>query len=265
MASLFGLPAWLLLQVRLFFTALQFYTRLPIPAWVGYDAEWVAASTRYFPSIGLLVGAASAAVYFVTAMVLPGALAILLSTAAGIYLTGALHEDGFADVCDGFGGGYTPDRILTIMNDSRIGAFGAIGIGLMLSIKCMALASLPAMWLPMALIAGHALSRVAPTALVWRLTYVKPQGKAKLASCPMSGMVFVAAAIPPLAVLTYAAVQELLPRAGVLAALIAVVGATLWLAKMFYRRLGGYTGDCLGAVQQVSEVTFYLVLVARGS
>ena len=264
MASLFGLPAWLLLQARLFFTALQFYTRLPIPAWVGYDVEWVAASIRYFPSIGLLVGAASAAVYCATAMYLPGALAVVLSTAASIYLTGALHEDGFADVCDGFGGGYTPERIMTIMSDSRIGAFGAIGIGLMLAIKCMALASMPATWVPIALIAGHALSRLAPTALVWRLTYVKPQGKAKLASRPMSGMVFVAAAVAPLAALAYAATQELLPRSGLLASLLAVVGVTLWLARMFYRRLGGYTGDCLGAVQQVAEVTFYLTLLASG-
>ena len=262
MASLLGVPGWLLLQARLFFTALQFYTRLPIPAWVGYDAEWVAASIRYFPSIGLLVGAVSAVVYFVAALFLPGALAVLLSMAAGIFLTGALHEDGFADACDGFGGGYTPDQIMTIMSDSRIGAFGAIGIGLLLSIKCVGLASLPAAWVPVALIAGHALSRLAPTALVWRLTYVKLQGKAKLASRPMSGMVFAAASIPPFAALAYAIARELLPPAGVLVALVAMVGATLWLARMFYRRLGGYTGDCLGAVQQVSEAMFYLMLVA---
>ena len=262
MASFLGVPAWLMLQARLFFTALQFYTRLPIPAWVGYDAEWVAASIRYFPLIGLLVGAVSAAVYLVAAIVLPGAMAVLLSTAAGIYLTGALHEDGFADVCDGFGGGHTPERIMAIMSDSRIGAFGAIGIGMMLATKCMALASLPAASVPMALIAGHALSRLAPTALIWRLTYVKPQGKAKLASRPISGLVFAAAAAAPLAALAYAVVQQLLPRASVLAALVAVIGVTLWLARMFYRRLGGYTGDCLGAAQQLGEVTFYLMLVA---
>ena len=176
------MPACLLFQARLFFTALQFYTRLPIPAWVGYHADWVPASTRFFPTIGLLVGAVCAGVYAVAALVLPTALAVLLSTAAGIYLTGGLHEDGFADVCDGFGGGYTPERIMAIMSDSRIGAFGAIGIFLMLATKCVALASLPVTSVPVLLILGHALSRLAPTVLVWRMRYAKTEGKAKLAS-----------------------------------------------------------------------------------
>ena len=262
MASRFALPAPLVLQARIFFTALQFYTRLPIPAWVGFDASLVRASIGYFPSIGFLVGTVCAGVFIIAAMALPIGLAAVLSTAAGIYLTGALHEDGFADVCDGFGGGYTPERIMTIMSDSRIGAFGAIGIGLMLATKCMALASLPPTQVPMALVAAHTISRLAPAAVAWRLVYVKQEGKAKLASHGMSGMVFLCAAVLPLATLTYAVAQGLLPAKSVLAALLGIACATWWHARMFHRRLGGYTGDCLGAVQQVAEVTFYLVIVA---
>ena len=88
-------------QLRLFFIALQFFTRLPIPRWVGFQPEWLHHASRYFPLVGCVVAAVAAAVYLLAALVLPAPVAAVLSTAASIYVTGAFHEDGFADTCDG--------------------------------------------------------------------------------------------------------------------------------------------------------------------
>jgi adenosylcobinamide-GDP ribazoletransferase len=148
-------------QARLFFIALQFFTRLPIPRWVGYAPDWLQPATRYFPAVGIVVGLVTAGAYALSHYFWPQPVAVLIATAAGIYLTGALHEDGFADTCDGFGGGYTAERVIEIMKDSRIGAYGAIGIGLLLALKCVVLASLPGWSVIVALLAAHPLSRLA--------------------------------------------------------------------------------------------------------
>src|SRR5574343_914935 len=123
-------------QLRLFFTALQFFTRLPIPSWVGFDAAWLNQAARYFPLVGVVVALIGAGVYGLAALLLPAPVATLLSTAATIYATGAFHEDGFADMCDGLGGGMRRQRVLEIMKDSRRGAYGASGIVCMVGLKC---------------------------------------------------------------------------------------------------------------------------------
>jgi adenosylcobinamide-GDP ribazoletransferase len=166
-------------QLRLFFIALQFFTRLPIPRWVGFEPAWLHHASRYFPAVGLVVAAIAGAVYAAAALVLPPAVAVLLSTAAGIYATGAFHEDGFADSCDGLGGGHTRERVLEIMKDSRIGAYGAIGIGLLLATKVATLASMPKLAVLGALLAAHPLSRLMACSLIWRMEYARAEGKAK--------------------------------------------------------------------------------------
>ncbi len=252
----------MMLQLRIFFTAVQFFTRLPIPKWVGYEPDWVRASARYFPLIGIIVGGATAAVLLLTARVLPLPLAVLLSTSAGIWLTGAQHEDGFADVCDGFGGGHTPVKIIEIMRDPRIGAFGAIGIGLLLAVKIVALASLPAPMAVLALLLAHPLSRLAATILIWRMNYAAPEGKASLAAQPMSLANFVVASVPVLLLLILVFICDAMTVHTAVASMIAMLISIAWLARKFQKHLGGYTGDCLGAVQQVSETVFYLALLA---
>ena len=253
---------WGVHQCRLFFIALQFFTRLPIPRWVGFEASWLQHASRYFALVGVVVGAITAAVYALAALILPAPVAVLLSTAAGIYATGAFHEDGFADMCDGFGGGMTRERVLEIMKDSRIGAYGAIGMVCLLALKCLALAMLPTSTAVAALMLAHPLSRYAATALIWRLDYARAEGKAKPMAQEMSGAEFA------IATLTAALVAAIVGAAGdigwvALAGCIAVTAiTTAWLARKFVRRLGGYTGDCLGAVQQVSEVAIYLCLLA---
>ncbi|NGZ88572.1 adenosylcobinamide-GDP ribazoletransferase [Duganella aceris] len=245
-------------QVRLFFTALQFFTRLPIPGWVGFDAAWLNQASRYFPLVGLVVAAIAGATYAVAAYFLPAPVAAILSTAAGIYATGAFHEDGFADMCDGFGGGMTPERVLEIMKDSRIGAYGAIGTICLLALKLTTLSMLPPLAAIGALFVAHPLSRLMATSLIWRLDYARAEGKAKPLAQKMSGAEFLLAAVtaivPALAVI---ALQWLTWRALLAGVALAAI-ATIWLARKFVRRIGGYTGDCLGAVQQVSEVMFYL-------
>jgi adenosylcobinamide-GDP ribazoletransferase len=249
-------------QLRLFFIALQFFTRLPVPRWVGFEPDWLQHASRYFPAAGIVVGAVTAAVYAVSLYLWPQAIAVLLSTAAGIYLTGALHEDGFADTCDGFGGGYTPERVLEIMKDSRIGAYGAIGIGLLIAIKCVALISLPAWSVVAALLLAHPLSRLASAALIWRLQYVKAAGKAKPLAQEMSTAEFCIAAVTVLFAALAIGFAGWMSWPGIVIGAMAAAGAAIGMVRFFIRRIGGYTGDCLGAVQQVSEVAFYLVLLA---
>lgn len=249
-------------QLRLFFIALQFFTRLPIPRWVGFQPEWLHHASRYFPLVGCVVAAVAAAVYLLAALVLPAPVAAVLSTAASIYVTGAFHEDGFADTCDGLGGGLTRERVLEIMKDSRIGAYGAIGIVCMLGMKCTALALLPLASAIAALFVAHPLSRLAATSLIWRMDYARAEGKAKPMAQQMTGAEFAIAALTALlpgAIL----ITGGLMNAAVLGACLAAAGlSALWLGRKFHLRLQGYTGDCLGAVQQVAEVAVYLVILA---
>ncbi|MFZ6759916.1 adenosylcobinamide-GDP ribazoletransferase [Undibacterium sp. Ji50W] len=249
-------------QLRLFFIALQFFTRIPIPAWVGFEADWLRQSSRYFPAIGWVVGAVCAGVYAGAAELWPHTVAVVLSTIAGILLTGAFHEDGFADVCDGFGGGMTPERVLDIMKDSRVGAYGAIGILLMLALKLALLISLPAQVTVPALLLAHPLSRLASCSLIWRMDYARHEGKAKPLAQEMRSDEFLIACLtvclPAALLLVYFPFQP----ASLLTALVLIVLLTWRMARMFQRRINGFTGDCLGATQQVAEVGIYLGLLA---
>jgi adenosylcobinamide-GDP ribazoletransferase len=249
-------------QLRLFFIALQFFTRLPIPRWVGFQPAWLHQSSRYFPLVGWVVAAVASAVYGLAALVFPTPVAAVLSTAASIYVTGAFHEDGFADACDGFGGGLNPERVLEIMKDSRVGAYGAIGIVCMLGVKCTTLAMLTPGSAIAALFLAHPLSRLAAAALIWRMDYARAEGKAKPMAQQMSGSEFgiaaVAALLPAALLLLLGAVSPAVAGASVLAC----GAAACWLARLFQRRIGGYTGDCLGAVQQLAEVAVYLTVLA---
>ncbi|MBW8901139.1 MAG: adenosylcobinamide-GDP ribazoletransferase [Massilia sp.] len=249
-------------QIRLFFVALQFFTRLPIPAWVGFEASWLQHASRYFPLVGGVVAAIAAAVYAAAALVLPAPVAAVLSTAASIYITGAFHEDGFADTCDGLGGGMTKERALEIMKDSRVGAYGAIGIVCMLATKLSALALLPPHLAVAALFVAHPVSRLAATALIWKLDYVRGEGKAKPLAQQMTGTEFAIAALTCALPAACMLATGWMTPAALAAAVLASAAAALWLGRLFVRRLGGYTGDCLGAVQQLAEALVYVAVLA---
>lgn len=249
-------------QLRLFFTALQFFTRLPIPGWVGFDPAWLNQASRYFPLVGAVVGLIGAGVYTLAALLLPAPVAAVLSTAATIYATGAFHEDGFADMCDGFGGGMTRQRVLEIMKDSRIGAYGAIGIVCMLGLKCSTLAMLDPVMAISALLLAHPLSRLMATSLIWRMRYAREEGKAKPLAQSMRNNEFALACITALLPALLMIAAGWLTWTALAYSLVAALLATLWLTRKIQQRLDGYTGDCLGAVQQLSEVAIYLALLA---
>lgn len=244
----------LIQQWRLLKTALVFFTRLPLK-FHDYDEADLARSTRYFPLVGLLVGAFGALVFWLGDFLLPLELAVLLSMVATILLTGAFHEDGLSDAVDGLGGGWEKEQVLTIMTDSRVGSYGAIAIVLALLIKFQTLSHLPAAAIPLILMAGHALSRFCATLVIATQSYVKHEGKSKpLATQITPGELLVAAVfgLLPLVLLDIRLLFALLP--------VALVW--FWFSAKIRSRIGGYTGDCLGAMQQLTEIAFYLGLLA---
>mgnify|MGYP004701904867 CR=1 FL=1 len=247
-------------ELEYFFAALRFFTRLPVPAWVGHSSAQLNHAARYFPLVGVIVGAIGAAVTLAALQLWPATLAVILGMAATLLATGAFHEDGLADSIDGCGGGWTREQVLAIMKDSRIGSYGAVGIGLTLLAKFAALTALaavsPAPTFLAALIAGHSVSRFASTTLIFALDYVRDDASSKskpLATRLGRGELAVAA-------LFGLAPCLLLPAASVIVALALVGLVTLLAARYFVRRIGGYTGDCLGATQQLSELAFYFGL-----
>ncbi|GGI54336.1 adenosylcobinamide-GDP ribazoletransferase [Oxalicibacterium solurbis] len=254
-----GLGGRCMHQWRLFCIALQFFTRIPVPRSIGFDPQWLQQALRYFPAVGIVVALITSLVYIVATLLWPQTIAVLLSMIAGIYLTGAFHEDGFADTCDGFGGGTSAERVLEIMKDSRIGAYGAIGIMMMLALKATTLVSLPPPTVVAALLIGHPLSRWMASALVWQMEYAKMNGKAKPIAEQMSNAEFgIATAIVLLPIATIGCLTSWIAWDGIVVGVVLAAAASYRLARLFDRRIGGYTGDCLGAVQQVAEVAFYL-------
>ena len=240
-------------ELEYFFAALRFFTRLPVPAWVGHDQAQLDHAARYFPLVGLLIGCIGAAVTLAAWTGLPLTLSVLAGMAATLLATGAFHEDGFADSCDGFGGGWEKLQVLSIMKDSRIGSYGAIGIGLMLLAKFCALIEVNEALLAPALLAAHAASRFASTALIYALDYVREDETAK--SKPLAKRM----GKGELAVATVFGLAPalLLPWRDALLALLLAALVTLVAARYFVHRIGGYTGDCLGATQQVAELAIY--------
>ena len=242
-------------QVELFFIALGFFTRLPVPGWVEFAPEKLGQAARFLPWVGWIIGLISAAVYGLAVQVLPVDLSIVLAMAASIRATGAFHEDGWADTCDGLGGGWSRAQILAIMKDSRIGSYGTIGLVVMLLAKYLALADLAAEEdypLIAALLVAHPLSRLAAVSLMAVLDYARADDSAKSASV---------ARRPTAAELGIATLGGILP---LLLLAFTVVIAVLAM-RTFARRLGGYTGDCLGATQQVAELAIYFGVLAAWS
>ena len=236
--------------------AVMFFTRVPVPAGWGATREDLQRAAAYFPLVGWFVGGVAALAWWLGAQVWPPLVASGVSLAATLLLTGAFHEDGFADVCDGFGGGYTKERVLEIMRDSRVGAFGAIGVVMMLGLKWQAVAALPVAFAPALLVAAHVLSRTVSVSLMAVLDYVREDAaKAKPLATQLSGGQLW------LALVTGVAACALLP-VKIWWTIPVLVVTQLVLACWFKRRIGGYTGDCLGAAQQVAEVIFYLTVLA---
>jgi adenosylcobinamide-GDP ribazoletransferase len=265
--------------VRSLLLALQFFTRIPLPApwaqWAGFSTSRMRAALVHMPAIGWLTGGLAAAVFAAvlqlwgTASMLRAApvllmvLASLLSTAATIWLTGGMHEDGLADVADALLGSATPERALQIMKDPRVGSYAVLFLGLFLLLKACLLAGLALLQLRalfVMLVAAHVLSRVFPLVLANRLPHValENQSKTRQVAGVIGNLPFWRAV---LWCLPLAGVYWLSQGGGLLLLIGSAAGAgavAAWcMGGWFRRRLQGFTGDCLGATQQVCELACY--------
>jgi len=247
-------------EFAVFLLAVQFLTRAPIRSQHLFTEARLAAALRYHPLVGALVGALSGGVFWLAHLIFPASLSVVLAVATSIVVTGALHEDGFADTCDGLGGGATRARALDIMRDSRLGTYGATGLGLMLTAKGLALAAAPTDAVPWLLVASHAASRASMVLALATGSYARETGVA----APFAGTMnrtSLALALATGVAVGCLPLMEATP-AVVLAGLGGLAAGHVAMRRLYERKLGGYTGDCLGAVQQTSELGLYLGFVA---
>ncbi|MEO0548312.1 MAG: adenosylcobinamide-GDP ribazoletransferase [Pseudomonadota bacterium] len=243
-----------------FLLAVQFLTRLPVRSEDIYAPDRMAGSVRYYPLVGVIIGGLSAGVFFLASMLFPVLIAVLFAIAVGLLITGAFHEDGLADTFDGIGGALTREKALSIMKDSRLGTYGTLALVTALSLKFAALIALPLTVIPLALIAGHGLSRLSSVMVIASSRYVRDEGTGK----PVASGISTSSLIVAIATgaLVFALFCVWVPPFAAICALIGL-GIGHALMRLFFEpKLGGYTGDTLGAVQQASEIGFYLGLVA---
>lgn len=253
-------------EIRIFFTALMFYTRIPCPSWVDHSPDYINKATRYFPLIGWIVGGISFGVFWLSSLLFGPNIAIIASFIAGILTTGAFHEDGLADVFDGFGGGWTKEKILDIMKDSRVGAFGVIALILSFLLKYLAFEQLlklicnDNLLILLLFISYHALARLTAINIVFTEQYsredetskAKPIAKAHTYREIVGAYFF---GLLPLVALSSLHWQ--------FALVIAPMFGLYFFAKRYFNKwIDGYTGDCLGAVEQMAELLTLLSFLA---
>jgi adenosylcobinamide-GDP ribazoletransferase len=245
----------------------MFYTRIPCPPNIDHSEEYINKATRYFPLIGWIVGAISCAAYCISAWLFNTDVAIIFSLLAGLLTTGAFHEDGLADVFDGFGGGWTKAKILDIMKDSRVGAYGVVSLVFLFLIKFVSLQKLPSgfilnnlFMLLLYFISYHALARLTAIIIVFTSQYsredesskAKPIAKAHSSKEIVGAFVFGLIPLTLLCIIHWWYILILIPLALLYS----------FSKKYFEKWIDGYTGDCLGAVEQLAECTVLLSFVA---
>jgi Cobalamin-5-phosphate synthase len=252
--------AWMKQQIVCFLLAVSFFTRISIPANTPFSPALLNKSSRYFSLVGYLVGSIGAATFGTCLHVFPISVSIVISMIVTILLTGAFHEDGLADTADGLGGGMTVEKKLLIMKDSRLGTYGAIALwgGLLLKFTTLQeIGALSAPTMMLALIVLHPLSRAIAGSLIYDMKYVREQdSKAKPVAEQQQTSDLCVLLLFGLLPLFWLPTNLAIP-------LLFIQCLLRFIAKQYLnKRLGGYTGDCLGAVQQVSEISGYLVLLA---
>lgn len=258
-------------QWHLILLAISFFTRIPVKLKVDVTASMLNQASRYFALVGVLIGGCSAVAFYLSATLLPVEIALLIAMFCSVLLTGAFHEDGWADVWDGFGGGWTVENKLNIMKDSRLGTYGAAALFFILMIKYQALLALingsinseflstDALSILSILLLGHCLSRVLATSLIADMPYVSEDATSKVK--PLAQELSSNSYLTLLA--TGAVIIVFTLSFSVAWKLVAILLITRWcLKRWFTSQLGGYTGDCLGAAQQLSEVVIYLSLLS---
>jgi adenosylcobinamide-GDP ribazoletransferase len=243
-------------QLNLFFLALGFFSRIPMPRRVDYSPEKLNQSSRYLALVGWMLGALVAAVFFCAQKIFPDTISLWLAMGFSLLLTGAFHEDGLADTADGFGGAFSRDKKLAIMKDSRIGTYGAAALAMALLGKYLLL--IESSDIIIALLIAYPLSRAMAVSLIADMHYVSDADTSK--SKPLANRL----TRMDLSILLITALPALFFLSPVHAAILSAALIMLRILAKFYlnKQIEGYTGDTLGAVQQVSELTIYGVLLA---
>lgn len=260
--------AFLRNERRYLLLAVGFFTRIPVPVLSDFNRGDLNQCAKYLPFVGIVVGMIGAGAFALSSKVLPHSIAVLVSMAMTIYVTGGFHEDGLADSADGLGGGWDKTRIIAIMQDSRLGTYGAIALFFILFAKYQVLNALPAYFLPFILVMGHTLSRLCALWVMADLSYVKDDGKAKPLATEIAFKDLIVALLlgilpVPLLYFNFSPVMLNIKDWLWLAAccLTPVALTWVWWRNKIKLWLGGYTGDCLGAMQQMTELAFYLGLL----
>ena len=242
-----------------FFLCFMFFSRLPLPGFLERlvtEDHQLGKSVAYFPIAGFFIALLPASTWFLTSLFFPPLLAAAIAIFAGIATTGALHEDGFADSIEGLCATSDKARALEIMRDSRIGAYGGLALFATTALRWAALASLGPITGALALLISHSGARAAMTPAFSLAVYAREQGLAsQVANNISSNAVFLAIAIA--ALIAFALGQFMALTALIIGIFMAYL-ALFWLKH----RLGGYTGDGLGLMEQVAEITIMLILVA---
>lgn len=237
-----------------FLAAVTFYTRIPIPSLWHHRVtkDTLERSAPWLPWLGTLIGGCSALVFKLAAEPLGGPLAAILSISCGILMTGAFHEDGLADMVDGFGGGWTKADILRIMKDSTHGSYGVLALILAVLAKIFALTQMNPAKAPWVILACHSAARSMAITFLATHDYVREEGKAQNATTRLPWKATFWGLIPGILGLFLIGWKELLVTTGVLLVL------RIYLSRLFTKKLGGYTGDCLGASEQLAEVAILI-------
>lgn len=245
-----------------FMNALRFMTIVPVPSSdTATPTDWLSRCVKYFPAVGICIGLVSAAMLLLAGNLWGPIIASLLAVAASIVVTGGLHEDGLADTADSFGGGWSVEKRLAIMKDSRIGAYGALALMFGVALRVTALAEMPLWSGAAALIAAHAAARITPAFVMNALLYAGDTAAMKVsyADVPVSAhelrfaLVIVVCALVPLALVSIPSVFS-----GLLLGIVLATAIVLWARKL----IDGYTGDVLGATEQMFEIGFLLGVAA---
>jgi len=261
-----GALAFIKYQWQLFSLAVMFFSRLPVSNNIPYSALRMNQANRYFSMVGLLIGGILALVFYVIQPIFPLEVAIILLMISSVLLTGAFHEDGLADMADGMGGGYTVENRLLIMKDSRIGTYGSVSLLLALLLKFYLLLILAQhSQLIFSLIFAYGLSRALAASLIFNTQYVSDSEDSK--SKPLAAQQSLTELLLNIivAVLPCLFIKEIFPE---LFNILLLTIASLFIFRFCFRRwliarIGGFTGDCLGAAQQISELIIYLVFVSQ--
>ncbi len=244
-------------QLNILLHALQFYSRIPINKTLDYSEDNLVKSYRYFPLVGIIVCALSSSIGWAISFILPHSIAVAITLVSMVLLTGGLHEDGLADFFDGFGGGRSREQILEIMKDSTIGVYGVISLILLFLIKHLALYSLTPSTMIFVMISAGASSRFMVVLLVKYSIYSRNEISKGMHArkCPDRQTLAIAFLVStiPFCFIHWAMAILIIP----------IYGVVFYMLKRYAEsRIGGFTGDVLGALQQFCEVSFYMLYIA---